>query len=81
MRLEDLWLYDKNLILTLRDTHSGWGVLKKVEASQLWKTRKGFVEELVFRWVDVPVFVRLTFRDLVGGAFQAEQKTKAMIWR
>lgn len=26
VRLEDLWLYNKNLILALRDTHSGWGV-------------------------------------------------------
>ena len=66
---------------SLRDTHSGWGVLKEVESSQLWKIRKGFVEELVFRQVDVPGLVRLTFIDLVGGAFQAEQKMKAMIWR
>lgn len=49
MRLEDLWLCDKNLILTLRGAHSGWGVLKEVEASQLGKTRRGSVEELVFR--------------------------------
>lgn len=81
MRFEDLWLQDKNLILALRGTHSGWGVLKEVEASELWKTRKGFVEDLVFRQVDVPGLGRLIFRDLVGGALQAEQKTKAMIWR
>lgn len=34
------------------------------------------MEELVFREVDVFALGRLTFGDLVGGAFQAEQRQK-----
>lgn len=70
------------MIVALRDVHSGWRVLKEVEASQSWTVWKGCVEELAFRSVGLHGLVRLTLGDLiVGSMFQAEQKARAKVWR
>ena len=49
MRLEDLWLCNKNMITALRDIHSGWGLgLKEGEARQVGNL-ESLMEELAFR--------------------------------
>lgn len=55
---------------------------KGVEAILLWATRKGLVEELTFRYVDLQGLVRLIFGDLGSESMlQAEQKARATVWR
>lgn len=55
---------------------------KRVEASLFWAIRKGLVEELTFRYVDLQGLVRLTFGDLGSeNMLKAEQKARVTVWR
>lgn len=83
MILEDLLLCNKNMIIALREIHSGWRWgLKEVEASQVWTIWKSFMEELAFRQEHLHELIRLTLGGLlVGNPFPAMHKAKAKVWK